>query len=341
MTDHHVPLSDLLKRWLTNPEQPALWLNTEASTVFSALSLDPTQHQHCHFHYAAHCQHQLLEIPAFSFAQPPQQPLDRVFWQWPKAKAEADMILAWLQSVMSNQSELWLAGHNRGGIRSAQTFLTQRGWSSQLIGKAKHCALIQAQPPEQRQPFELEHYWHSTAIPGHPELQQWSLPGTFSQGRIDHGSALLLPFLTQVQGPMVDFGCGSGVLSLVAQAHQPKLAITAVDHHWLAVLSTQQTAAQNGMSWQVLWRDELPDGPWQTIVSNPPFHSGINIQYEVTHRLLEQAQMSAATGGTLWLVVNDHLPYGDWLKAYTQDAVNTLQQGGYRVWRAQLQPKST
>jgi 16S rRNA (guanine1207-N2)-methyltransferase len=140
---------------------------------------------------------------------------------------------------------------------------------------------------------------------------------------------------------MVDFGCGSGVLSVVAQAHQPALAITAVDHHWLAVISSQQTALRNGMNWQVLWRDELPPGPWQTIVSNPPFHSGLNVQYEVTHSLLQQAQLNARSGGALWLVVNDHLPYGDWLKAYTQSAVNECHQGGYRVWRAHLNPRTT
>lgn len=333
MTDHHVPFSDLLKRWFVQPEIPALWLNTEDSAVFSAMGLSPSDHQHCHFHYAAHQLHAALGVPALAFAARSAQPLKRVIWQWPKAKAEADMILAWLQSEMATTSDLWLAGHNRGGIRSAQAFLSARGWSSQIIGKAKHCALLRANPPPVRQPFDLNDYWQVTPIGDH---QQWSLPGTFSHGRIDQGSALLLPYLNGLKGPMLDFGCGSGLLSLVAQINQPKLEITAVDHHWLSILSTQETARRNGVSWQIIWHDGVPKGRWQTIISNPPFHNGLNVQYEVTQRLLQQAQSAMPRGGTLWLVVNDHLPYGDWLQAHTDSAEEMQHARGYRIWQAQL-----
>lgn len=336
MTDHHVPFSDLLKRWLTQPNTPALWLNTEAPEVFNALNLRPTEHFHCHFQYAAHHQHEALQVVALAFAEPSPKPINRVFWQWPKAKAEADMILVWLQSVMSPEGDLWLAGHNRGGIRTAQKFLTDRGWSAQVVGKAKHCVLLRAHPAHNRQPFELAHFWQSTPLTGFPERQQWSLPGTFSHGRIDRGSALLLPFLTQLQGPVLDFGCGSGLLSLAANSHQPSLEITAVDHHWLAVLSARETAQRNQMTWQVMWHDGLPQGQWQTIFSNPPFHSGLNVQYDVTQQMLLQAQSALAPNGTLWLVVNDHLPYEEWLKADTKTAVSELHQSGFRVWRAQF-----
>lgn len=336
MTDHHVPFTDLLLRWLSQPETPALWLNTEKPEVFSALRLSPTEHQHCHFHFAAHQQHQALNLAALPFSEQPKKLLARVFWQWPKAKAEADMILVWLQSVMSAEGELWLAGHNQGGIRTAQKFLAQRGWLCAVVGKARHCVLLRATPPSQRLSFRLQDYWQKTPIPGYPETQQWSLPGTFSHGRIDRGSALLLPFLTNLEGPILDFGCGSGLLSLVAQIGHPKLNITAVDHHWLAILSTQETAQRNGMTWQVIWHDQVPTGCWQTMLSNPPFHQGLNVQYEVTHRLLQQAQSGLSSGGTLWLVVNDHLPYGKWLQAYSDLAVNELHQTGYRVWRAQF-----
>lgn len=279
-----------------------------------------------------------MALPGLRFPEAELSAVSRVIWSWPKAKAEADMLLAWLAAGLSADAELWLLGPNKSGIKSAPRFLEQRGWTVRKVGSARHCLLLRASPPAQPAPFDLNRYWARVEVPEAADRELWSLPGVFSHSRIDKGSRCLLPFLRDLPGPALDFGSGAGLLALTAAAHQPTLAMTGVDHDWLAVLSSRRTAEQSGMTLEVHWMDGLTalQGQWAALVTNPPFHTGLATDYEITRRMLADSRRLLQPGG-LWLgVVNDHLPYQDWLNEHLQQVTCLHHGGGFRVWQGRV-----
>ncbi|WP_167855971.1 class I SAM-dependent methyltransferase [Natronospirillum operosum] len=329
--------ADLLHRWLPVGSS-SLLLNTREPDVAAAVQARQAEPAplHCHFAAEASAVHDQLGLPALTFPQVPAQPPERVIWAWPKAKAEADMLLAWLAAWLPASGELWLSGDNRAGIRSAPRFLTQRGWTVRKVGSARHAALLRAQPPTEAHSFSLDTYWQTVSVPEAENRLLCSLPGVFSHGRIDRGSQYLLPLLADLQGPVLDFGCGAGLLSLVVQALHPEAAITAVDNHWLAILSSRETARRNGWQWDLHWQDGLGDlqGPFATLVTNPPFHTGLDVQYDTTHDLIARSRHLLQPGGRWLAVVNDHLPYRDWLLQHLGAVECLRHEGGFRVWSA-------
>jgi 16S rRNA (guanine1207-N2)-methyltransferase len=61
-------------------------------------------------------------------------------------------------------------------------------------------------------------------------LKVISLPGVFSHGRLDRGSALLLEHLDKLpSGHLLDFGCGAGVLGAAVKRRYPHNQVTLLD----------------------------------------------------------------------------------------------------------------
>ncbi len=103
-----------------------------------------------------------------------------------------------------------------------------------------------------------------------------------------------------------------------------------------AVFSTTASLQANGLSAQVRLGDlyQGMTGPFRTIVTNPPFHDGLERSVTVTQRLISGAPKLLAAHGELLLVANRGLPYADWLhEAFNQ--VSVLQDNRqFRVWAA-------
>ncbi len=336
MSDHASALAELLQRWLPRTDTPTLLLNTEAPGVIAPLAESGAVLTHCHFRAGAALAHAAAGLEALNFPDTPTQRPRRVIWHWPKAKAEAGMILDWLAGWLQPEGELWLFGANRGGIRSAPRFLAQRGWSARKVGSARHSVLLQASPPGGTEDFDLQTCWSRVAVPEADDHLLWSLPGVFSHGRVDKGSRHLLPFLHDLPGPVLDFGCGAGLLSLVAGSRQPGLKLTGVDNDWLAVLSSRRTAEANNLNLEVHWQDGLASlaGQWGSLITNPPFHTGLATQYETTRDMIARSRQLLRPGGRWLAVVNDHLPYRDWLHEYLREVECLHHGGGFRVWQA-------
>ncbi|MCV5887417.1 class I SAM-dependent methyltransferase, partial [Escherichia coli] len=92
------------------------------------------------------------------------------------------------------------------------------------------------------------------------------------------GSRLLLETLPNLSGKVLDFGCGAGVLgAFMAKANQ-EIAIEMCDINAYAITSSQATLEANGLSGRVFASDIYSDTAedYQFIISNPPFHSGLD-----------------------------------------------------------------
>ena len=85
------------------------------------------------------------------------------------------------------------------------------------------------------------------------DLQICALPGVFSQDHLDVGTAVFLPYLSQVtSGKIADFGCGAGVISAYLAKLNPENRIFALDVDAFALASTQMTFEKNQLSPQQL-----------------------------------------------------------------------------------------
>jgi 16S rRNA (guanine1207-N2)-methyltransferase len=187
-------------------------------------------------------------IPA---AEP--ESMNHVILFLPREKERLDLLLHAIAGRLPAGGELWLAGENHAGIKSAGKRLETRFTAVAKIDSARHCGLFRAGGARPGVAFRLEDYrqqWELD-LPG-GALKITSLPGVFAHGRLDGGTALLLRFLAQqgerlrIAGRVLDFGCGAGVIGLALLCTHPELHLTLLDSNAAALISATWSLAANG-----------------------------------------------------------------------------------------------
>lgn len=142
-------------------------------------------------------------------------------------------------------------------------------------------------------------------------------PGVFSADGIDPASRLLADSLPPKLGRRVaDLGAGWGYLaSEVLKREGPEtLHLVEASHTALdcAMLNVQDPRAQfhwaDARSWKAA-------EPLDTVVMNPPFHTGRAAEPSLGQAFIEAAARGLTGAGHLWLVANRHLPYEEALQA--------------------------
>ncbi|MEZ8823631.1 16S rRNA (guanine(1207)-N(2))-methyltransferase RsmC [Vibrio amylolyticus] len=236
---------------------------------------------------------------------------DMILLYWPKAKAEAEFLLAMLLSKLGRETEIVVVGENRSGVRSIEKMFKAYGPITKF-DSARRCSFYWGQCLEQPARFSLDDWYKSYQVTyNNQDLTIKSLPGVFSHGEFDVGSKLLLDTLPTLKGKVLDFGCGAGVLSAVMASQNPNIELESCDISALAVASTKQTLLANGLTGNVFASDVYSDcsQDYQFIISNPPFHSGLDTSYSATETLLAEAPSKLKHMGQLVIVANSFLKY--------------------------------
>ncbi|WP_372383850.1 16S rRNA (guanine(1207)-N(2))-methyltransferase RsmC [Vibrio sp. BS-M-Sm-2] len=236
---------------------------------------------------------------------------DLVMLYWPKAKAEAEFLLAMLFAKLGKDTEIVVVGENRSGVKSIEKMFTPYG-KVVKYDSARRCSFYWGQCFEQPQAFNLKDWFktYTVNIDEQP-LTVKSLPGVFSHGQFDVGSQLLLDTLPKLKGKVLDFGCGAGVLGAVMASRNPDIELEMCDISAFAVASSQATLEANGLTGKVFASDVYSDTAedYQFIISNPPFHSGLDTSYSATETLLAQAPKHLKRSGEMIIVANSFLKY--------------------------------
>ncbi|MEA9996576.1 class I SAM-dependent methyltransferase [Pseudomonas sp. 10B1] len=266
----------------------------------------------------------------------PEQPFDAAVVFLPKARDLADYVLNALASRLAGR-ELYLVGEKRSGIEAAAKQLSPFG-KPRKLDSARHCQLWLVTVDNAPQAVELEslaqHY--EVEMEDGP-LKVVSLPGVFSHGRLDRGSALLLQHLDKLpSGNVLDFGCGAGVLGAAVKRRYPHNTVTLLDVDAFATASSRLTLAANGLEADVLTGDGIDAAPMglSTILSNPPFHVGVHTDYQATENLLRKARLHLKTGGELRLVANSFLRYQPLIEEHLGVCAVKAEGQGFRIYRA-------
>lgn len=262
----------------------------------------------------------------------------------PKAREALSMQLALAASLLADAGRVVLVGEKREGIAGAARRLQALAPDARKVDSARHCQVWVAELPPARTPFELQHWlqWHNIEVAG-TAITVAGVPGIFSDGRLDEGTARLLQTLaeTPVDGPVLDFACGAGVIGAWLQSRFPDAGpVDGVDVQAQAVFCARRSYQHNGAAGEIIASDGLPQslGRYHTIVTNPPFHTGVRTDTSMTEGFLRQARQHLLPGGELRLVANRFLPYRDLIESRIGPCRVLLEDGRFVVYQARVAP---
>ncbi|KAF1370822.1 16S rRNA (guanine(1207)-N(2))-methyltransferase RsmC [Yokenella regensburgei] len=257
---------------------------------------------------------------------------DTFIYYWPKNKPEAQFQLMNILSLLPVGTDVFVVGENRSGVRSAEQMLAEY-CPLNKIDSARRCGLYHGRL-EKQPTFDANAYWGEYT---HDALTIKTLPGVFSRDGLDVGSQLLLSTLTpHTKGKVLDVGCGAGVLAVSLASHSPKVRLTLCDVGAAAVEASKATLAANGIEGEVLASNVFSEinGRFDMIISNPPFHDGLQTSLDAAQTLIRGAVRHLNSGGELRIVANAFLPYPKVLDETFGFHEVIAQTGRFKVYRA-------
>jgi 16S rRNA (guanine1207-N2)-methyltransferase len=217
----------------------------------------------------------------------------------------------------------YVAGANNEGVKPAQRTLADIfGNANKLAEKSSHRVVVATKRQDGAATAEIfdSPFLESDAfmemfvtLRGKP-LTVYSRPGVFSWDHLDEATALLADHMTVKGGDSVlDLGCGSGGLGVVAATLSGTGRVRLVDADVEAVRSARGTIEVSGVSnCSVVVSDvasAVIDERFDVVVSNPPFHVGKATNLELPLQFIRDAWEVLVPGGRLYLVANRTLPY--------------------------------
>ncbi len=267
---------------------------------------------------------------------PTEQAFDAAVLFLPKSRELTDYLLQALAARLPGR-ELFLVGEKRAGIERASKQLVVFG-KPRKLDSARHCQLwqvtVEHAPAEPDLPALAQHF--SLELEDGP-LQIVSLPGVFSHGRLDRGTALLLKHLDQLPvGHLLDFGCGAGVLGAALKRRYPDSQLSLLDVDAFALASSRLTLAANGLQAEVLAGDGIHAAPFglSAILSNPPFHQGVHTSYAATEQMLREAANHLLPRAEIRLVANSFLRYPPLIEQHLGPCQTLAVADGFHIYRA-------
>lgn len=139
----------------------------------------------------------------------------------------------------------------------------------------------------------------------------WTAPGVFSADGIDPASALLVDALpAQLGRTVADLGAGWGFLSahILTRADVEEVHLVEDGHMALECARHNITDGRARFHWADA-TDWQPPAPVDTVVMNPPFHTGRTADPALGQAFMRAAARMLHARGQLWMVANRHLPY--------------------------------
>ena len=272
---------------------------------------------------------------------------DTVVIDLPKGRQLAQRWLAEAFKALRTGGQLFLAGANKQGIRSVIKDAEALFGSGTILAYKKGNRIARFVKQDDGEPSAQ--WLHSPGIsPGSwiefqaelpsGKLRLRSLPGVFSANKLDEGTRLLLQHLQIPSGARVlDLGCGYGVIGIQA-ARTSAAHVDMVDNNLYAVAATQENIHLAGLNnAQAFPSDALEavrDRHYTLIATNPPFHSGKEVEYQITQAFIQQSTQALEPDGEFWLVANKFIPYERIMQPFFRRVERVAETNRYYVLRA-------
>ncbi len=237
--------------------------------------------------------------------------------------------LAAARTRLEADGRLIVALHNDHGGKSLGKILTEQGFDLLSQATGGHGRVVVAQKIVAQK---------NTAVPA--ELATAPL---FAPEKQDAGTALLGENLPdKMPGKRgADLGAGDGALMhflLPKIAPSTKIDLFEADHDALQVAChtfEKEEKATVTFHFAFHWHDVTAGlaghGPYDWIVTNPPFHDLWGEDRSLGLKFIEAAAKVLKPGGRLYLVANRHLPYEATLSGLFATHETLAEIGGYKV----------
>ena len=243
----------------------------------------------------------------------------------------ANLARGW--ALLEPGGRLVCAGANDDGAASLEKQVRKALGLDDTLSKF-HCRVFWLTKGESEPPA----YWRGLAGVQPVGDGTWlSRPGIFSWDRIDGGSALPARHLPDdLSGRVADFGCGWGYLAREMLTSGPAIEhLDLIDAEHLALDAARANIVDGRASfhWLDLGREPAP-ATYDTIVCNPPFHTGRAATPALGQSVIEAAARALKPGGRLFMVANRGLPYEPILKTHFASFETLADNNKFRISRA-------
>lgn len=160
-----------------------------------------------------------------------------------------------------------------------------------------------------------------------PETLSWPLEGTswtihnhanvFSRTGLDIGARFFIEHLPQdLEGEIVDLGCGNGVIGLTLLENSPQARVVFVDESPMAVASSRLNVETNLPEEIARCEFMINNGlsgvepfSFNAVLCNPPFHQQHALTDQIAWEMFHHARRCLKINGELYIVANRHLDY--------------------------------
>jgi len=215
-------------------------------------------------------------------------------------------------------------------------WLEQHNQNYQQHPIRKKARLIQFEISDQLPPLKYE-----KSYIGPDQSPISALPGVFSRDHMDIGSRFFISHLSQqplLKGKVVDLGCGNGLLSIACLQLNPDKGIELLlcDDSSLALKAAKGNIESRGnFNAHYYHTDALLNvpGPVDTILCNPPFHTGNRISTAAAERMFKQGRKILNPQGQLLVVANRHLGYKPLLKKDFANITTLASDSKFVIYR--------
>jgi 16S rRNA (guanine1207-N2)-methyltransferase len=272
------------------------------------------------------------------------RPFDRIVALLPKGRAVWERTVLDAAAHLRTDGHFYLSGANRSGIKSAGKFIRRAFGNVTVLGYRRGCQVLRAvkKPGLVIPPSDYDVWRTASDRVGNSPLEYVTKPGLFSWKRLDAGTRLMVECLAEhpilSTDRVLDIGCGSGVLSLVAARQAQDGHVTAVDADCRAVEATRRTLIHNHIgNAEVILSDcgwAVRDRSFTVVVTNPPFHQDKSTTYVIAEQIIRDAAHLLQRDGRLYLVANSFLKY----RPIIQDAFGNVSRlchtNHFTVWHA-------
>jgi len=333
-------VSQIIERNLQRrkPGGSVLWINPEKDDCWRELETACTTLKLLSHDYGCYTflRNTGANVEFAAFPSNDEEKYDWVIINLPRQKALLNMMLDCAANLLAKDGILWLAGENRAGIKSADKQMKLHFGRIRKLDNARHCTLLEADTRLSQDFFDPRAYRnHWDLNCDDSGITVISYPGVFAHGRLDDGTALMLQALKTMilDGDVLDFACGAGVIGACIATQNPNTSITLLDTSALALRACSETLEANHLNGLVLASDGLSEvsGSFDYVVSNPPIHAGARTDNRLGLRLLELIHEHIRPGGKLILVANVHLPYENWLSTRFKRFGELAANDNYKV----------
>ena len=125
--------------------------------------------------------------------------------------------------------------------------------------------------------------------------------GVFSRDDLDDGTRILLEALPELNGRVLDLGCGWGPVGVLLKKTRPALDIVMTDVNSRAVSLAERNLKANGARAEVVQGDgyENVTGKFTAVITNPPIRAGKAAIYGFFHDAKEHLEPD----GRLFIVI--------------------------------------